>query len=71
MNHPLSLRSLNLDPNTIERRKQLTRDLWAGKALNHDPGEAVETYRAIMEFMTPGALERPRGGLPPNEGDCR
>ena len=32
-----SLRDLHLDPDEIERRKQLTRDLWAGKPLDHVP----------------------------------
>ncbi len=32
-----ALRDLHLDPDGIERRKQLTRDLWAGKPLDHVP----------------------------------
>ena len=37
MTDTLRVRDLNLDRSEIERRKQLVRDLWAGKPLDHVP----------------------------------
>ena len=37
MTNLLSTKELHLDPSEIERRKQLTRDLWSGKPLDHIP----------------------------------
>jgi hypothetical protein len=64
------LPDLHLDADVIERRKRLTRDLWAGKPQDHVPiCISVENPVEILELWIPLLIvERREAVYPPKPG---